>query len=339
MALSYGFYNSMNHDRIYDARDFSRIFDGIINDGVYATIGDCFIVKEQSGLSVTVGTGRAWFNGTWTLNDSLLPITMTLSDVVRPRIDAIVLEVDTRDNSRINSIKFIEGTPSDRPYPPEMLKDDGVYQYPLCYITREPNNNVIKQTDIENRVGFEETPFVMGVLEVIDVENLFLQWGARLDDFIETETGDFSVWMFEIQQEFNKWMLEQKAIASEFQNESEEDYEGWLEALQQTFNKWFGDLKTTLDGNVATNLQMQIRENELEHIITVGFVDGKKIFSDDGTVIQSTASDGRTLTKTFTDGFSKVITVLKSSEGAILATQTKEFSPDGKVINSEVIYV
>lgn len=339
MSLTYGFYNSMNHDRIYDARDFSRIFDGIINDGIYATIGDCFIVKAQSDFTVTVGTGRAWFNGTWTLNDSLYPVSMPLPDIIRPRIDCIVLEIDTRDPGRANSIRVITGIAAAYPIKPALSPDDGVYWYPLCYIRREPNSKSISQADIENRVGFEETPFVTGILEVIDVEELFVQWGARLDDFIERETGDFSVWMFETQQEFNKWLIEQKKIASEFQNESEKGYDDWLDALQKMFNDFFKDIKSTLDGDTATSLYTKIRENELEHIITVGFADGEKIFSDDGTKIESIASDGRRLTKTFSDGFSKVTTVLKTSEGAILATQTKEFSSDGKLIRSEVIYV
>lgn len=70
MSVSYGFYNSMNGDRKYDATQMSSIFDGIINDGIYETIGDRFVVRTSGGMNVVVGTGRAWFNHTWTLNDS-----------------------------------------------------------------------------------------------------------------------------------------------------------------------------------------------------------------------------------------------------------------------------
>ena len=84
MTVSYGFYNSVNGDRKYDAIQMSSIFDGVIGDGVYETIGDAMMVKAVSGNQVTVGTGRAWFNHTWTLNDALLPITMNSSDVINP---------------------------------------------------------------------------------------------------------------------------------------------------------------------------------------------------------------------------------------------------------------
>ena len=34
MAVTSGFFNSVNHDRLYDAEQLSSIFDGIIIDGV-----------------------------------------------------------------------------------------------------------------------------------------------------------------------------------------------------------------------------------------------------------------------------------------------------------------
>ena len=48
MSLTFGFYNSLNNDRSYDAVDISRIFDGIINDGVYLSIGEKFAVKAAT---------------------------------------------------------------------------------------------------------------------------------------------------------------------------------------------------------------------------------------------------------------------------------------------------
>ena len=39
MSVTYGFYNSINGDRKYNALEMSSIFDGIIVDGVYMSIG------------------------------------------------------------------------------------------------------------------------------------------------------------------------------------------------------------------------------------------------------------------------------------------------------------
>ena len=91
MSVTYGFYNSKNGDRRYDAIQMSSIFDGIIRDGVFQHIGTAMMVEESEGMTVNVGIGRAWFNHTWTLNDAPLPLTVPLSEVILNRIDAIVL--------------------------------------------------------------------------------------------------------------------------------------------------------------------------------------------------------------------------------------------------------
>ena len=64
MAFSYGFYNSLNGDRKYDSEDISRMFDGILMDGIVGAVGDTFAVNASSGTVVTVASGRAWFNHT-----------------------------------------------------------------------------------------------------------------------------------------------------------------------------------------------------------------------------------------------------------------------------------
>ena len=48
MTVSSGFFNSVNHDRLYDAEQVSSIFDGIIEDGVCESIGEAFMVKPYA---------------------------------------------------------------------------------------------------------------------------------------------------------------------------------------------------------------------------------------------------------------------------------------------------
>lgn len=188
MALTYGFYNSINHDRRYNALQMSQLFDGIITDGVFMNIGTAMTVTAGSGLTVNVGIGRAWFNSTWSLNDAIYPIEATASDILRDRIDAVVLEVDQRETTRANRIFIKEGVASTDPKKPDMTNTNGVYQHPLCYIYRAAGSTEITQGDIENCVGTSECPFVTGILSTISTDELVKQWTARLDALIlETE--------------------------------------------------------------------------------------------------------------------------------------------------------
>ena len=130
MSITSGFFNSVNGDRKYDAMQMSSIFDGLIIDGIFASIGTAFVVKATTAQTVNVGIGKAWFNHTWTLNDAVLPLECPDSELLLNRIDAIVLEVNTTETVRENSIKIIRGTPATDPSRPTLIKEGTIYQYP-----------------------------------------------------------------------------------------------------------------------------------------------------------------------------------------------------------------
>jgi hypothetical protein len=134
MSVTCGFFDSVGGDRKYNASQLSSLFNGLINDGVFMSIGDTFIVSPSSGMNVSVGTGRAWFNGTWTNNDSELILTIEASELILNRIDAIVIEVNSNADTRSNTIKVLKGTPSSTPVNPTLTTSEFVNQYPLAYI-------------------------------------------------------------------------------------------------------------------------------------------------------------------------------------------------------------
>lgn len=228
MSLTFGFYNSIDGDRKYNALQISSLFDGIIRDGIFMSIGDCFIVSEVSGMQVKVGTGRAWFNHTWTNNDSELIVDIPVSELILNRIDTVVLEINHSDEIRANSIKVIKGTPSSNPVKPELINDDYVHQYPLCDIYVEHEVTSITQANITNRVGTSDCPFVTGILETVDIDDLLLQWNAEFDDWF---------------------------------NQKIEDVDTLIVNLNSTFQSWFDGIRNTLDGDIAGNLLNLINEN------------------------------------------------------------------------------
>lgn len=181
MALSCGFYNSLNRDRLYDTRQFSRLFNALIKDGVFGHIGDHLAVtaSEVPDMNVNVGIGLAWFNSTWNFNDAVLPVSVSESDLLLARIDALVLEIDETNAVRDNAIKFVKGTPSSDPQKPELTNTSEVHQYALCYVTVKAGATSISQADIENNIGLETCPYVTGILETADVTSLVAQWEAE----------------------------------------------------------------------------------------------------------------------------------------------------------------
>lgn len=197
MAVTSGFFNSVNHDRLYDAEQLSSIFDGIIIDGVYENYGEALNVTAVSTADnmVTVGTGRAWFDHTWTLNDTPLTLEIEPASEMVVRIDAVVLDIDRRKDVRKNSIIYVKGTVAEGEPPKPTLIDEELHkQYPLCYINRQPGTTgPVNQSEIEILVGTDKCPIVTGILDAQNLSNLFQQLEAEFNtwwDGIRDLIGD-----------------------------------------------------------------------------------------------------------------------------------------------------
>lgn len=195
MSVTSGFFNSIGNDRRYNAEQMSAIFDGIINDGVLINIGTVFGVSAAGGNVITVGAGRAWFNSTWLLNDTLLPLTIPTSEVLLDRIDAVVIEIDRTTAIRSGNIKIIKGTPASTPQKPAMVKTDYIHQYPLAYITVKSQSTAIVQANIENRIGTSDCPYVTSVLKSTNIDNLIAQWQDEWENWSENEQDNFYEWI------------------------------------------------------------------------------------------------------------------------------------------------
>lgn len=197
MTISSGFFNSVNHDRLYNSEQISSIFDGVINDGVYEHVGSAFSVTPNADLndSVIVGVGRAWFDHTWIFNDSAYSITLNPPNLVAPRYDALVFDIDRRDSVRKNTIMVVEGTPSGDPEYPTMIKEELHKQYPFAYVLLKPGDSkIISSENITYNVGSLDCPLVTGPLEVINDENFFKQMNASFNSFKDELDEEFTVW-------------------------------------------------------------------------------------------------------------------------------------------------
>lgn len=257
MSFASGFFNSVDHDRLYDATDISRLFDGLIRDGIFASIGDCMVVKQSNQMNVTVGTGRAWFNHTWSYNDALYPVTIPPSEILMDRIDAVVLEINSVEAVRANSIKLIKGTPSSTPTKPALTNTKEVHQYPLAYITVGKEVTSIRQADIENCVGTSVCPFVTGILEVISIEQLIPQWKDILNRFVEENTANFNTWMNGEKQNYQAWLTAAKKEITDWQATSKSDYQKWYNSIKNGYDQWFATIKAAYDANWSTFQQWE----------------------------------------------------------------------------------
>lgn len=195
MGISYGFYNSYNHDRLYNAEQFGSMFDGLIADGVYAKYGNAFKVTPTNSMVVNVGTGRAWFNHTWTLNDSVLPLPNEShpSDLQYDRYDAIVLTVDK--DRRVNTITYVVGTPAANPQKPAMTSTSTVHKYPIAYIKVPRNATKITAANIDYRVGTSDCPFITNIVaEAQTIDAYLADYKNKIQQDLDAKFAEIDQW-------------------------------------------------------------------------------------------------------------------------------------------------
>lgn len=240
MAFSFGFYNSIQGDRKYDATQISKIFDGIINDGVFQSIGNAFMVTPSAnGLAVIVGSGRAWLNHTWNLNDSDMLLTLETADILLNRVDTVVLDINNNEESRTNELKILTGTPSEEPVASSLIWENNHKQYAIATIYIPKEAAEVSQDNITYKVGQAPLPWVTGILETVDTTNMIAQWQAQ-----------WNQWLYETDLDHDNW---EAAHRTEFIN--------WTEVQEAAFGVWYQVMKDQLTTDAAGNLQTQIDED------------------------------------------------------------------------------
>lgn len=264
--ITCGFYNSIGDDRLYDALDVSRIFDGIINDGIYMSIGTCMRVTAIEGnnlMAVNVGIGRAWFNHTWTLNDSILRLEIPISEIVLNRIDAVVLEVSNDPNIRNNTIKVVKGTPSKTPTRPTMINTELTKQYPLAFVDVSAGVRSIRTANITNMVGTSSTPYVTGIIETINIDSLVAQWGDQWREWFDRLQANGEGTLAELEDSWNTWYTTITTTSEATLAQLEKNWNDWytnittksetdLNNLEKKWNDWYDNLTTTSEATLNT---------------------------------------------------------------------------------------
>lgn len=291
MSVTSGFFNSLNGDRRYNSEQMSAIFDGIINDGIFANIGTAFMVSADSGIAITIGIGRAWFKSTWLFNDSILPMETEISEILLDRYDAVVIEIDHSESVRAGTIKVIKGTPSSNPQRPTMVRTRDVNQYPLAYIFRKANSNTIVQADITNMVGTSSCPYITGILEVQNIDNIVVQWKDQWQRWFADKTTTGENQMIQWEETWNKWFAEETTSSGE-------QLDQWMHEHQTEFDTWFTIMKDVVisvdNGELLLKVQALLEDlyrtataTDIDNIISEVYVDEE----NEGGIFESGTND------------------------------------------------
>ena len=207
MALEYGFFNAVKqtdgtYDRVYNAEQMSRYFNGLVSPGVYESVGGGLQVRAGTGMTVQVQTGRAILgdNCQWLDNDAVLDIILNAAHVTLNRYTAIVMRLDyTNRNIRIVAVYGANAT---APTKPVMTRTSEIMEYCLAYVYVGKGVTTITQSAItDTRPDNTVCGWVTGLVQQVDTSQLFLQWQTAYAEFY----AQMQAWQTQQAAAFDAW--------------------------------------------------------------------------------------------------------------------------------------
>lgn len=201
MAVTYGYFNSIDGDRTYNADQMSEYFDGLVSNGVYESVGGALQVMAGSGMTVNVQTGRGIINCKWLSNDSVLTLDITQAHAVLNRYTAVVLRLDIVN--RLMTITTKDGANASNPVKPTMQNDGTMVELCLAYIYVGAGVTTISQANIEDMRASSSCGWVTGLIKQVDTSQLFLQWQTAYQEYYDSMTSEFNDWLSTLTSQLN----------------------------------------------------------------------------------------------------------------------------------------
>lgn len=190
-----GFFDAVSSDRTYYADDMNKPYKRLVSNGVFATPQGTpstdLQVLQSSGMVINVSKGNAIFADKWFENTSVIAITVPSNSSTSPRLDSVIAQVDKRLAGRVGNIVYRTGTASNTPAAPAINTVTDVIEYRIANVLVNPSATAIYQSNIYDRRGSSDCPWVTSLIQQVDISVLFDQYQNAYERYYETSTSEF----------------------------------------------------------------------------------------------------------------------------------------------------
>ncbi len=141
MSQRSNFFKSIAGDRFYSASDYSERFKAFLTSGVLVNnsleLGtELEVTTDETNLILDINLGKAVIEGYfYEIYSSAMTVTLDTADPTLPRIDRIILKLDTGDVARSIIVTKLTGTPAASPTAPLLTQAGNVFEISLAEVT------------------------------------------------------------------------------------------------------------------------------------------------------------------------------------------------------------
>lgn len=199
MSTSYGFFNSLNGDRLYNADDVNTFLEGLVSPwGIYANVDNMLQVTAGPGLSINVGSGKASINHHWFRSTATENYALSAAHQILNRYDVVALRLDYTERSV--GIVIIEGTPASTPSIPNVIRNDSYFDLRLANVYIPAGATQVLQSNInDRRYNRESCGFIAGLIDQLDLT----AFGAQYNAWMREQTAAFEAWFDTLTEQLN----------------------------------------------------------------------------------------------------------------------------------------
>ena len=312
-----GFFDAINHDRVYKADDMNRPYRRVISNGVFATpqgtaSTDLQVLSAGDGMKITVNAGQGLFGDKWFENPATITFTVPNNTNIVPRRDSVIVQVDTTQSGRAGNIVYRTGTPNSNPVPPDIGTVTGVIEYRVANIYVAASATNINNDAIVDLRGSSECPWVTSLIQQVDTSTLWTQWQAAYQNYYDKMTAEFE----------------------QYETEREEEWDAFFDKITTDLSVEMNLVTLTssyVSTSSVTTIPINIPSYKPEADILQVYINGLMAFEGTNYTV---SSDGTsiTLTKAISSGQTVTFYVWKS----VVPTETQTYQSIVQELNDKI---
>ena len=187
MAIRYGFFNSVDGDRLYNADDCASYFATFISNGVFPDPATQLqVMASGAGMGLEVLPGNAFINGyRFAVVDKAYPLTIPEAHPSLTRIDRVVVRW-SRAARRI-ALDIVQGEPGAGQAQP-VRQDYDCWELSLATVTVGQSVLSITQAEVQDTRGSADCGLVAWMVDSdgVDYAAFWTQMQTKFDDWVES---------------------------------------------------------------------------------------------------------------------------------------------------------
>lgn len=187
MAQKYGFFDSVNNDRVYDASDVARFLSKFFTNGIF---NNSLAVSSNDNMTVSVATGNANINGYGYENMETLILNIGEADSELNRIDSIIVRLDLA-NRQITTM-VLEGLTATTPSQPSITRNGTIYDLRLANISVPSGTTRISADMITDTRFSSDCGNVTQTVLSLNTDDIFKQYDSCFTTWFDNVKGQLS---------------------------------------------------------------------------------------------------------------------------------------------------